>query len=67
MLRVLRFAAMLLLAVGAAACGTMDRQTDTSPARVAGSGSAVYALGAGPSEGLPDPYHYRCAGQCLGL
>ena len=68
MLRALRLAGMtLLLAIGASACATTDRQTDASPARVAGSGNSVYAPGAGLAEFLPDPYHYRCTGQCLGL
>src|SRR5260221_295328 len=31
----------------------------------AGSGSSVYAPGAGLWDALPDPYHYRCTGQCL--
>jgi hypothetical protein len=67
MMRVLRLAATaLLLAIGATACSTMDRQTDTAPARVAGSRTSVYAPGAGLSDALPDPYHYRCTGQCLG-
>ena len=65
MLRAMRLAGMsLLLAVGAAACAPTD---DATPARVAGSGSSVYAPGKGLSEFAPDPYHYRCTGQCRGL
>ena len=64
MMRGLRLTAMtLLLAIGASACAA----TDSSPARVAGSGSSVYAPGAGLAEFSPDSYHYRCTGPCLGL
>ena len=64
MTRALRLAAMtVLLTIGATACSMMDR--DAAPARVAGSGSSVYAPGAGPWDALPDPYHYRCTGACL--
>jgi hypothetical protein len=50
----------VLLAICTSACGTTDRQTYAS------SGSAVYPSGA-LGEALPDPYHYRCTGECLGL
>ena len=64
MTRALRLAAtMLLLTVGA--CSMMDRDSDAAPARMAGSGTSVYAPGAGQWEALPDPYHYRCSGACL--
>jgi hypothetical protein len=57
-------ATMALLAIGSAACSMTDRQTDASGARVAGS--SVYAPGSGGVwNALPDPYHYRCTGQCL--
>ena len=67
MMRLLHLAAPIaLLAIGSAGCSMMDRQTDASPARVAGSGSSVYGPGAGGIwDPLPDPYHYRCTGQCL--
>ncbi len=66
MMRLLHLAMPIaLLAMASAGCSTMDRQTDASPARVAGSGSSVYAPGAGLWDALPDPYHYRCTGQCL--
>jgi hypothetical protein len=68
MLRALRLAAMtLLLAIGVTACAATDSQTNAYPARVAGGGNSVYAPGAGLAEFLPDPYHHRCTGQCLGL
>jgi hypothetical protein len=53
---------IVLLAISSSACSTMDRQTYAS------SGNAVYPSGAGAlGEALPDPYHYRCTGECLGL
>jgi hypothetical protein len=69
MMRLLYLAApIVLLAIGSAGCSMMDRESNASPARVAGSGNSVYAPGAGGIwDGLPDPYHYRCTGECLGL
>ncbi len=52
----------VLLAICTSACSTTDRQTYAS------TRSAVYPSDAGAlGDGLPDPYHYRCTGECLGL
>ena len=65
MTRALRLVALtLLLSIGGTACSMIDRESDAAPARVAGSGSSVYAPGS-TWEALPDPYHYRCTGACL--
>ena len=54
---------MLLASLGTA-CSTMNRQTDASTARLAGT--SVYLPGqSSAQDSLPDPYHYRCTGACL--
>jgi hypothetical protein len=55
-------ATMALLAIGSAGCSMS--QTEAYPARVADSGSSVYASGPGARDALPDSYHYRCTNAC---
>ena len=57
-----RCSLIVLLAICTAACSMTDNHTYAS------TGSAIYPSHAGvQGEALPDPYHYRCTGECLGL